>query len=113
MLEGLQARGVTVLVTSRKAVNACLGGAAMLRLGALSQAAGQELLLARTGDVADWGHNQALQLVEMCRGNALAISILAGFIRSEHITPEVRKPCALQSILKSSCPHIGWCSFAV
>ena len=108
MLEGLHARGVTLLVTSRKAVNACLGGAAMLRLGAMTEAAGQELLLALAGDVADWGHNQAVKLVDMCRGNALAITILAGFIHGAYITPEVRKTVGTEQPLcafRLALPH--------
>ena len=110
MLEELQARGVRVLVTSRKAVNSCLGGAAMLRLGALSPAAGQELLITRAGDVADWGHNQALQLVDVCGGNALAITILAGFIHGEYITPEVRKHFEAGNY---HCAPLGWCILTV
>ena len=87
MLQDLQARGVIVLVTSRRSLGANLGRAAQLRLGALSPVAGAELLTDLAG--VEWGAGEAESLVHICGGNPLAIKILAGFLSGQQCTPKV------------------------
>ena len=89
MLQELQARGVMVLVTSRRSLGANLGRAAQLRLGALSPVAGAELLADTAGTGVEWGAGEAESLVDICGGNPLAIKILAGFLSGQQCTPKV------------------------
>lgn len=89
MLQELQARGVMVLVTSRRSLGANLGRAAQLRLGALSTEAGVQLLIELAGNGVDWGAGEAKALVDICGGNPLAMKILAGFLSGQQCTPKV------------------------
>ena len=90
MLQELQARGVMVMVTSRRSLGASLGRAAQLRLGALSAQAGAELLADLAGTGVKWGAGEAETLVHICSGNPLAIKILAGFLSGQQCTPQVQ-----------------------
>lgn len=89
MLQELQARGVMVLVTSRRSLGSSLGRAVQLPLGALSAEAGTELLIDFAGTGVDWEVGEAERLVHICGGCPLAIKILAGFLNGQQCTPKV------------------------
>ena len=89
MLKELQQRRVMVLVTSRIALGANLGSALQLRIAALPSEMNQQLLIALTGDAVGLRPSNAEKLVDICGGNALAISILAGLLQGQYCTPEV------------------------
>ena len=78
-----------VLVTSRKPLGTSLNRAVQLRLGPLSAEASAELLITLSGTGVDWCAAEAEKLVDVCGGNPLAISILAGSLRGQLCTPKV------------------------
>lgn len=97
MLQTLQRQRVMVLVTSRQSVGATLGLAEMLQLAALKNDVAEALLLTMAGKFVEWSCGEASQPVDICGCNALAIVMLAGFIRSKYCTPAV-------SSCESHCP---------
>ena len=103
MLQELQARGVMVLVTSRRSLGASLGRAVQLPLGALSSKGGAELLADLAGTNVHWGAGEAERLIHICFGNPLAITILAGFLHGQHCTPKVCM-AALRAV-QHACMH--------
>lgn len=87
-VQELQGLGVRVLVTSRCALECGLKGAAQLRLECLTPDSAAELLHQQAG-----AHRatqaQAKKLAAICGHNALALTIVGGFIASQAITAEV------------------------
>ena len=59
------------------------------QLGTLAMASAVELLQAHVGGVAV-NTDQAKQLADTCACNALALTIVGGFIASKRVTPDVR-----------------------
>jgi hypothetical protein len=49
----------------------------------------QQLLLLHAGQEVHWEEGQAAQLAEMCGGNALALSLVGGFLAARRCTPQV------------------------
>ena len=88
-LEDLQRQGVRVLVTSRCQLSCGLQGAKQLRLSSLLPVDAAELLrrLAGAGPVTP---PQLQRLACICAQNALALTIIGGFINSQVVTAEVR-----------------------
>ena len=90
LLEDLQQRRIMVLVTTRKAVGVSLGQMDPLELGALPAESSIQLLTKSAGSSTVWGETEAAQLVSICGYNALAITLLAGFIKNQYCSPKVR-----------------------
>jgi hypothetical protein len=77
------------VVNSRMDLGGGLGGADQIHLGAMPAADAQLLLLLHGGKEAQWEEGQAAQLVEMCGGNALALTLVGGVIVARRCTPQV------------------------
>ncbi|KAK9828021.1 hypothetical protein WJX81_000644 [Elliptochloris bilobata] len=88
--EELRGRDVMVLVTSRRSLGITLGRATQLKLRAMPLELNTEVLMTLAGDEVLWGDGEATELVEICGGNALAITILAGFLRDEWCKPKAQ-----------------------
>jgi hypothetical protein len=95
VLEELQAmsvegeRCVRLVVNSRMDMGGGLGGAAQVHLGAMPAEDARRLLLLHAGHEVRWEGGQAAQLVEMCGGNALALSLVGGILAARRCTPKV------------------------
>jgi hypothetical protein len=95
MLEDLQAmslegnRCVRLVVNSRMDLGGGLGGAPQIHLGALPAADAQQLLLLHAGRELRWEEGQAMQLAEMCGGNALALTLVGGVLAARRCAPKV------------------------
>ena len=88
-LEELQRQGVKVLVTSRCQLSCGLQGAVQLDLRSLLPEHAADLLrrLAGAGRVTP---PQLQRLAGLCAQNALALTIIGGFINSQVVTAEAR-----------------------
>jgi hypothetical protein len=80
---------VRLMVNSRIDLGGRLHGAPHIRLGALPDADAEQLLLLRAGEHVQWEEGQALQLVEMCGNNALALTVVGGLLAARSTNPEV------------------------
>jgi hypothetical protein len=83
-------RRVRLVVNSRMGLGGGLGGADQVHLAALAAADAQELLLMHAGQEARWEGGQAAQLVAICGGNALALTLVGGLLAACRCTPKVR-----------------------
>jgi hypothetical protein len=81
---------VRLVVCSRIGLGGGLGGADQILLAALPAADAQQLLLQHSGKEVEWGQGQAAQLVEICGGNALALTLVGGLLAAHRCTPKVR-----------------------
>jgi hypothetical protein len=81
--------GVLLMVTSRRAVNVRLQGPLKLELLSLGDQDAMQLLRSYAGDADAVTEEQARELVAICGHNALAITIIAAFLSSGVVTPEV------------------------
>jgi hypothetical protein len=82
-------RKVRLVVNTRMSLGAGLGGADQIHLAALPAADAQELLLMHGGQEVEWEDGQAMQLVEICGGNALAVTLVGGLLAARRCTPKV------------------------
>jgi hypothetical protein len=82
-------RRVRLVVNTRMALGGGLGGADQIHMAALSPADSQELLLVHAGQEVAWKDGQAMQLVEICGGNALALTLVGGLLSARRCTPKV------------------------
>jgi hypothetical protein len=103
-------RRVRLVVNSRMELGGGLWGADQILLAALPAADAQELLRMHGGREVRWEEGQALQLVEMCGCNALALTLVGGLLAARRCTPEVRcYPChhVLRLCIAQRCerPH--------
>ena len=89
LLEDLQRWHVMVLVTSRQAVGVSLGQTEPLELGPLPADTSMRLLTKSAGSGIVRGEDEAAELVGICGYNALAITLLAGLLKSTYCTPQV------------------------
>ena len=99
LLKDLQQRHIMVLVTSRKSVAVSLGMVEPLVLGALPVKSSVQLLMDLAGSGISWERDDAAELVGICGRNALAITILAGLLKSKYCTPTVR---AVSDLIRGS-----------
>jgi hypothetical protein len=83
-------RRVRLVVNTRMSLGGGLGCADQIHLAALLPADAQELLLMHTGQDVRWEDGQAMQLVEICGGNALAVTLVGGLLTAGRCTPKVR-----------------------
>ena len=89
LLEDLQRWHIMVLVTSRQAVGVSLGQTEPLELGPLPADTSMRLLTKSAGSGIVRGEDEAAELVGICGYNALATTLLAGFLKSKYCTPKV------------------------
>jgi hypothetical protein len=89
-------RSVRLVVNSRMDLGGGLEGADQIHLEALPASDARQLLMVHAGQEVRWEGGQAAQLVEICRGNALALTLVGGLLAARRCTPEVRY---------CSCPH--------
>jgi hypothetical protein len=82
-------RSVRLVVNSRMDLGGGLEGASQIHLEALPAADGRQLLMVHGGQEVRWEDGQAEQLVEMCRGNALALTLVGGLLAARRCTPKV------------------------
>jgi hypothetical protein len=80
---------VRLVVNSHMDLGGGLEGAAQIHLGAMTDADAQQLLL-HAGEEVRWEEGQAAQLVEMCCGNALALSLVGEVLAARRCIPKVR-----------------------
>ena len=64
-----------------------------LELRSLAMDSAIELVRREAGDI-QVSRQQAEQLAGVCGCNALALTIIGGFIACERVTPDVRPPCS-------------------
>jgi hypothetical protein len=82
-------RRVRLVVNSRMALGGGLGGADQVYLSALHAAAAQELLQMHAGQEVVWEEGQAMQLAQICVGNALALTLVGGLLAARRCSPKV------------------------
>ena len=87
---------VLVVVTSRRAVNARLEGPLKVNLLGLAAADAIHLLRQRAGASVAIKEQEAAELASICGCNALAITVIAAFLSSGVVTPQVRWHSSLQ-----------------
>lgn len=80
---------VRMVICSRKCLGWGLNGAPHVRVAALPEEAARQLLVNLSGESTHWYMGQAATMVAICGCNALAVSLIAGFLRSGRCTPEV------------------------
>ena len=85
----LQRQGFKVLITSRCQLGCGLQGAEQLHLDSLLPQHAANLLRREAGAARATGL-QAEKLAHICNSNALALTIIGGFIASHAVTAEVR-----------------------
>jgi hypothetical protein len=85
-------RSVRLMVNSRMDLGGGLAGADHIHLGPLPPADAQKLLMTHGGQDVVWEDGEALQLVEMCGCNALALTLVGGLLAARRCTPK-------------ACPH--------
>ena len=88
LLEELQRWGVRLLTTSRCELGGGLNGALQLHLDSLTQRDAVALLQFEAGEQAVTAA-QAMILADICGCNALALTIVGGFIACQRVTAEV------------------------
>jgi hypothetical protein len=109
-------KNVLLIVNSRMALGAGLDGAAPMALESLKPEAAEKLLLQLSGPSTEWRDGEATRLVaEVCGCNALAVTVLAGFLAHKRCTPQVRRlipggECAAlaEAVLRIQV-HMGRC----
>jgi hypothetical protein len=80
---------VLLLVCSRLELGYSLDGAPTVRLQRLPAPEAERLLRELGGSAVAWEPGQPERLVEVCCGNALLVTLLAGFICCGRISPKV------------------------
>ena len=88
-LQKLQGQGFKVLVTSRCQLGCGLQGAEQLHLDSLQPEHAADLLRRQAGATRAT-KQQAEKLAHICNHNALALTIIGGFIASHAVTAQVR-----------------------
>jgi hypothetical protein len=90
---------VRLVVNSRMELGGGLDGADQIHLGALHPEDAQELLQLHGGKEVQWKEYH-VDLVQICEGNPLALTLVGGLIAARRCTPEVPhqvpycEPCA-------------------
>jgi hypothetical protein len=82
-------KSVLLIVNSRTKFEAGLDGTTPIELQPLQRAVAKKLLRQLSG-TAVWGPGEATQLAGICGCNALAVTLMAGFIGNKRCTPRVR-----------------------
>jgi hypothetical protein len=99
-------RSVRLVVSSRMDLGGGLGGADQIHLEPLPAADAQQLLLMHGGQEVEWEDGHAAQLVEMCGGNALALTLVGGLLAARRCTPKVRGERLLLNSIR--CAASSW-----
>ena len=89
LLQGLRGRGIRFLVTSRCQLDGGLHGTKHISIGSLSPEYAVDLLRQEAGEKLVMPE-QAETLAHICGKNALALTIIGGFIACQAVTAEVR-----------------------
>ena len=111
-LQELQKNSVRVLVTSRCQLGGGLQSARHLHLTSLSPKHAVDLLC-RWAGADQVAPPQAEKLAGICGNNALALTIIGGFIASQVVTAEVRPVSGASTTgLDCVCSLSIWCSRA-
>jgi hypothetical protein len=82
-------KSVLLIVNSRTKFEAGLDGTTPIELQPLQHAVAKKLLRQLSG-TAVWGPGEGTQLARICGCNALAVTLIAGFIGNKRCTPRVR-----------------------
>jgi hypothetical protein len=82
-------RCVRMVVNSRRGLPYALQGVSQIRMEQLPDADAEQLLEFHSGKEIWWEEGQALQLVALCGGNALTLTLVGGFIAVGRCTLQV------------------------